>query len=119
MDFEEKNRKRDRKLRRLMLNALVFASKHAPAKQIAALTLVEHVNGFVTDSQQVEDDAHGIDLIRYLVSHGYAEERVVNLRKGEQFGLRHLVVTITARGRDLWEENIPADPGIDDDRIEV
>ena len=117
MDVELANRKRDKRLRRKLLNTLKLSRAHSPSGYLGGETLRDLVDGVMARDQRFEDERHALELMLDLVNGGYAERKNLTRRRNEQFGLRHVELRITDKGLKLWSEEIPPDPLIDDDRI--
>lgn len=110
---------RDKKARRLILTAAKLAQSYAARKGLSGQSLLDQVNGSLAWDQQLEAD-DCVRLARELETSGYVTVEISGLRRGELFGLRHVsLVTITAKGQALYNETLPVDPQIDDDRVEA
>lgn len=111
--------KRDRVARRLILTATKLAQGYAAKRGLSGPALLDQVNGSLAWDQQLEAD-DCVRLVREMETAGYLAATIRGLRRGELFGLRHVaLVTITARGQELYNETLPVDPMIDDERMDV
>ena len=109
---------RDKRLRRGILRALYVAMQNSPSGELSGLSLKDEAELGLPFDQKFTDDVHAMGLMRHMVLKGYATERSAGRRKGELFGLRHLVFRITSQGAELHMENREPDPDVDDDRID-
>lgn len=117
-DPAEAKRERDKRLRRGILMALYNAMNNSPTGELSGRSLKDQAQTGVPFDQKFEDDVHAMGLMRYMVIKGYATERSLTRHKGEQFGLDHLAFRITSQGVELHLERRPADPDVDDDRVD-
>jgi hypothetical protein len=117
VDFEVANRRRDRRLRRRLLETLHDA-RIGPKGGLNGRFLRDVVAGTVPSSQGFEDDDHTMGLIRDLVNKDYVTEEREPMRRGQRFGIDFMFLKITAKGSSLASDNEthPVDPDIDDDR---
>jgi hypothetical protein len=74
------------------------------------------VNSVAHGEQRIQDDAHGLGLVRGIVAAGYAAERRESRRKGDPHGLDTMFLTITPKGTALVSEASPTDPLVEDGR---
>lgn len=116
-DFGAARKERDKRLRRRMLSTLRLARAMSPKGGLSGRSLRDNVDGVMPTDQQTENDEHALGLLRDMTAKGYFEESPLPRRRGQSFGLDYLFYRITARGVSLWEESIPPDPDVDDDRI--
>jgi hypothetical protein len=107
--------KRDRRLRRRLLEALQD-SRVAPLAGMYGRALVDIVHGYASPSQGFEDDTHAIGLLQDLVNKGLILRADKRSRRSQPFGLDHLLYAITASGSSLLAETAGPDKDIDDDR---
>jgi hypothetical protein len=120
-DFGENDkRERDRLLRWSLLLSL-FECMKAPMAGVGGRTLYFSVQNSAAEGLGFESEAHGMQLIRSLENRGYASVEVVGTGKNARAAGRDLTpdnvfVRITARGEQLHNWEIPADPGIADGR---
>lgn len=111
---------RDRRRRRDILTSLKLAMGTAPRAGLSGRAVIGGINEGLPDDQRIDGDEHAIRLIRELESAGYVTTEIRGLRRGQAFGLSHVdLVKITDKGQKLWAEELPADPLVDDDRIEL
>jgi hypothetical protein len=121
LDLEEMNRKRDRKLRYLLLSTLYLARGKSPSGGLSGRYAAEWTLPALEGSGLAfEDDEHVITLLGDLRDRGYIEmTSTANRRQGERFKLDHItLVKITAKGVDLHDWAIDADKQIDDGRAQ-
>lgn len=116
MDFGYANRRRDRRLRKLVLLALHASRGETPTGQLPARRVVDLVDSVARGSQRFESDRHALQLIADLEAKAYLAKEVRGLRRDEAFGLDHLWLKVTATGVSLVEQSIAPDPDVDDDR---
>jgi hypothetical protein len=112
--LDEKERRREKRLRRRILMVL-FLCRQSPMGGVNARTLVEKIE----ETMNFEGDGHALALVRDLVGAGYASEKPLPRRRGEDVSLDSIFVSITDKGTKLWREAIPADPLIEDNRAET
>jgi hypothetical protein len=116
MDLDSANRKRDRRLRRRLLQALQGA-RVGPKGGLHARTLAEHVDHMSPPAEQFEGDGHVLGLLRDLENKGLATLKDERQRTWQRYGLDYLLVRITDRGSMLLNETAGPDPDVEDDRI--
>lgn len=120
-DYAEAQRRqhgrRDCRLRRSLLECARAGKPHSPTEFVSGRQMFDF--GDMNGGDAFENEGHGLRLMRELVSHGYLEERVGTLRRGERFGLEHVHYRINAKGEDLLDQRIPADALVDDDRVDL
>jgi hypothetical protein len=117
MDIDTINRSRDRKLRRAMLRLLRIARGQSPTGELSGRTLVDLVNRDLVQSDQFEDEQHALTLMSDMEGRGYVVRRDVRTRKLERFTVSAVALAITPKGMDLLDENIAADPAVEDERV--
>jgi hypothetical protein len=117
IDYEVANRQRDRRLRRRLLNTLHLARAMSPRGGMSGRTLKDLVDGVMPPEQKFEDDGHALALMRDLANKDLFAEEALPRRRGQSFGLDYVFFRITAKGSGIWEETVPADPDIDDERL--
>jgi hypothetical protein len=124
VNFDEANRERDRRLRRLLLESLEHAKRYFPGGLLDGVTTADTASGGLREAQRFEDEGHALSLLRDLENKGLVEIRPGVRRRGEREGLKHLTLKITARGTSLLNETLKddrgrplIDPDIDDDRV--
>jgi hypothetical protein len=115
-DFEIAARRRDRRLRRRIINLLKFVLPVSPSGGMSGRAIVDEVSGVEPEDQRFEDDSHAITLLRELVAKKLITESDRRTHRGQRFGLDLLSYKITDLGLALWNESIPADADIDDER---
>jgi hypothetical protein len=116
VDFGGADRQRDRRLRRRMLSTLHLA-RIGPGGGLGGRVLRDLVDGAMPSTQQTTDDDHALGLVRDLVAKGLATETDQRTHKRQRFSLDHLFFRVTAKGSSLWNETIPPDPDVEDQRI--
>jgi hypothetical protein len=109
---------RDRRLRRKLLVALRIANQVSPSGQLSGQFLRDQVRDYLRGEPSFESDSHALDLLRSLVAAGYVEESDGRRRRGESFGLEHMLYRISEKGMRLLIEALPPDPMIEDERIQ-
>ena len=118
LDQEMADRRRDRRLRRRLLNTLNLAGHTSPRRGLSGRSLADLVEGVMGDAGQgFEDDGHALRLMREMVAKGLFAEELLPRRKVQRFGLDHVFYRITAAGVALFSESAPVDPDIDDERV--
>ena len=119
MHTEHAERKRDLRLRRLILR-LMHAARVGPGNGwMSGRFVVDTVDGIghATDAT-FADDAHAAALIHDLVAGGYAEQRDERTRTYQKpCPMVHTSYRITHKGTALVEEQIDPDPLVEDHRV--
>lgn len=116
MDPFHAKRKRDAVIRRKLLFALAIC-RTSPTGGISGRELMNQVAGLLPPRQGFESDDHALLLMRDLVAAKLAEERKLGeRRRGQSFGIDWIELAITERGLALYEQKIPANDLVDDDR---
>jgi hypothetical protein len=110
------NRKRDKRLRRRMLQ-LVAAARTSPRGGLNGRTLFDLVNETLPSDLGFEDESHALMLMRDLRDKGYLAEEMIERRRGQRFSVEFVFLRITAKGSSLLNETIPVDGDVDDERI--
>ncbi|NPV70301.1 MAG: hypothetical protein HPY55_06605 [Firmicutes bacterium] len=90
-----------RELRGFVLRVCQINYPHGCSEQLLQITLQE--NQFMSSPAALKAD------IEYLEEKGYVR---VEEQNSERLGISRTIVYCTAKGIDLLERNIPADPGI-------
>src|SRR3954468_22239759 len=108
--------KRDRRLRKRILQALHAARVRPQAGWMSGRFLYDLVDGALPGGQRFDSDLHLLGLARDLVNAGYAQERDDRLRPNEPFSLDTLSFRVTSQGTALALEAIEPDPLIEDSR---
>src|SRR5688500_14600975 len=95
IDLNAAKRNRDKRLRRRILMTLYIARGFGNGR-LSGRALKENAEGGMPSDQQFEDDTHAMSLIRDMILKGYVEEHKRQRRRGEQPGLEHVELSITA-----------------------
>jgi hypothetical protein len=111
--------KRDRRLRKRILQALHAARVRPDAGWMSARFLYDLVDGALPGGQQFDSDLHLLGLVRDLVNAGYVLERDDRRHVNQPFSLDTLSFRITSQGTALALEAIDPDPVIEDSRTPV
>ena len=111
------NLRRDRRLRRLILQTL-YRARVGPMKGLYGNRLLEMVEDAVTPGDHLHGDAiEFAGLMTYLVGQGYVKETDTRTRHSQAWAIGYLFFAILPQGERLVEEAIGPDPMIADDRI--
>lgn len=119
MDMMEINRRRDAKLRFVLLSQLYHARGRYPSGGVSGPTLMLFAQSAMpNEGVEFEDEAHAMQLIRDLIDRGLAEWATKPRAASERFALKHVTMAkITAKGSDLHDWLIDPDPAVDDGRV--
>jgi hypothetical protein len=118
MQLEHAERKRDLRLRRRILQVLHAARVGGGGQGwCGGRFLVDVIDTTLSPSQCFSDDAHASALLRDVVAGGYAEQRDDRHNKRQPAGLEMTSYRITHRGTALVEQQVEADPLVEDDRV--
>ena len=115
-DIDHANHRRDRRLRRRILQMLDAAKVRPDNGWCSGRFVYDVVDGALPGAQRFESDDHLAALLRDLVAAGYAEERDDRTREWERRSMDLTSYRITSRGTALVTEAIDPDPLIEDDR---
>ena len=115
LDMDAAERERDKRIRRRMLFVL-HEARSSPKNGLHARLLCDVLRRSMAHGQSITDDGHAMGLIRDLVNAGYVTETRLERRRGQEHGIDTMFVQITAKGSQLWLEQIPPDPLVDDNR---
>ena len=107
---------RDRRLRRRLLVMLHESRGNSFGGWVSAQYLFDMTTGFAPAQERPRDDRHLVNLLRDLVSGGYATERDERERASQPFSAYYLSFRITHGGSGLITEALPPDAQIEDDR---
>lgn len=116
MDFDAANLKRDRRLRRRLLQTL-HAVRVSPRGGLHGRRLIEIVEATLSPGELFESDDHAIGLLKDLEAKGYAtlaDERKYPQR--QRYSLDWLFAAVTDRGSMLIRETMARDPDVADAR---
>lgn len=114
--IEAAERQRDARLRRVLLMSL-HRARVSPKGGLHGRTLIDQASAATLPGDEFQGDVHALGLARDLVGKGYVSETDERTRRGQLFGLDYLFFRITAKGSDLADERIPADPMVEDERL--
>jgi len=118
LDFDEPAKiERDKRLRRALLDLLYLIRGASPSGFSSGSFLVDSINKGLSRDQRVENDRHGISLLRVLEGMNMIDLRKSGLRRDDAVELKNLHCKITADGVALKTELSPPHPLIDDDRV--
>jgi hypothetical protein len=109
--------RRDRRLRKRLLQALHAARVRPESGWASGRFLYDLVDGALPGGQQFDSDLHMLGLARDLVNARYAEERDDRGHRDDPFGLDALSYRVTAHGTALVLELIDPDPLVEDSRL--
>lgn len=115
MIHDQANLKRDRRLRRRLLNTL-HGARVGPLGGLHGRKLAELVDGNSPPAQGFEGDSHAEGLLQDLVAKSLIAKEDLRKRRSQSYGLDYLLYRITAKGSSLVEETGAPDPDIEDDR---
>ena len=108
---------RDRRLRKSLLASLYLAKAYAPTGELGGQALYDNVHGKNGWADRFDSPDHAIRLVRDLVARGYVAERRTAIRAGEPLAPRHLILSCTDKGADLYLEHLPPDRLVEDERL--
>ena len=115
MTHDQANLKRDRRLRRRLLDTL-HGARVGPLGGLYGRKLVDIVDTCSPPGQRSEGDAHAEGLLQDLVAKSLIAREDRRKRSSQPYGLDYLLYRITAAGSSLVEETYRPDPDIEDDR---
>lgn len=115
--MNEARKKLFARFRAKLLLVLAEVSRTAPTGMISGRLLIDQANGIMPTGQKIgETDA--LAMARDLVAGGYASESPLGeRRRGQAFSIDFVQFGVTAKGMQLYTQDIPADPLVDDDRL--
>ena len=116
-DIDRAEHRRDRRLRKRLLQVLHAARVRPEFGWASGRFLFDLVDGALPGGQRFDSDAHLLGLMRDLIAAGYAEERDDRTRDWERYGLDTLSFRITSHGTALVVEAADPDPLVEDDRL--
>jgi hypothetical protein len=108
--------KRDRRLRRRLLEAL-YESRVSPMGGIGGRTAVDVIDSAMPEDQRFDNDDHALALLIDLRDGGYVEMLDRRTRKLQRWCVDYMFLKITDKGSRLIREEIPVDPAIEDERL--
>lgn len=114
---EAASRARDRRLRRITLEAINREKINEHGGWVSGTMLLEFVRASVSDTDSPSTDEHMLSLLRDLVIKGYAEEQDRRTDRSQQFRLEFLVYRITGKGISLVNYSAAVDADVEDPRI--
>ena len=116
MEFEEANRRKDKRLRRRLLAVLDASRSQTAGGWVGGRFLFEMVDAAFPGGA-FDGDRHAANLLHDLVAGGYAEHRDDRRYTWQREGLDHGSYRVTAKGTSLLAEEVPVDGLIEDARI--
>lgn len=116
MNIDTANRKRDRRLRRRLLQVMDAAKVRPEYGWVSGRFVFDIVDGAIPGGQCFESDDHFAALMRDLISSAYVEERDDRLYEWQRQTIDATSYRITARGTLLLAEGAPVDPLVEDAR---
>ena len=108
--------KRDRRLRRRLLQVLHAARVSPQSGWAAGRFIFDIVDGALPGGQCFESDDHFAALVRDLISAGYVEERDDRRYQWQRQTIDSTSYRVTAKGTLLLVEELPVDPLVEDAR---
>ena len=117
MDIDQAEHKRDRRLRKRLLQVLNAARVRPEFGWASGRFIYDIVDGAIPGGQRFEGDEHMLGLMRDLVSAGYVEERDDRTRTWQPYGVDYLSYRVTNLGTALVLEAIDPDPLVEDSRV--
>lgn len=116
MNIDYAEHRRDRRLRKRLLQALHAARVRPESGWCSGQLLYDLVDGALPGGQQFDSDLHMLGLVRDLVNCRCAQERDDRRRDTDPFGLELMSFRITSHGSALALEAIDPDPLVEDSR---
>ena len=114
-----KTDERNKRFCRNVLVALRLALGNAPRKGLSGDSLLDQANAPLAFDQKLEDEREVMQILSELELSGYITAEVIEpRRRGQTLKLSHQLFKIIAKGVQLLNEQIPADPSIWDERVE-
>lgn len=117
MDFDAAKRRQEKRLRRRLLAVLDASRGHTAGGWVGGRFVFETVDAAIPQGAGFDGDGHAANLLRDLVSAGYAEIRDDRRYQWQREGLDHCSFRVTAKGTALLAEELPVDGLIDDPRL--
>ncbi len=116
MDLDYAEHKRDRRLRKRLLQVLNAAKVRPEFGWAGGRFIFDLVDGTLPATQRLESDEHLLGLLRDLAGAGYVEERDDRTRTWQPYALDYLSFRITNLGTSLVMEAVDPDPLVEDSR---
>ncbi len=118
MDIDQAEHRRDKRLRKRLLQVLNAARIRPEQGWAGGRFIFDVVDGALPGGQRFEGDDHLLGLMRDLVAAGYVEERDDRTRVWHPHTLDYLSYRITNLGTALVLEAIDPDPLVEDSRVQ-
>lgn len=115
MTHDPHNLKRDRRLRRRLLDSLHNA-RIGPLGGMYGRRLIEIIDSTMPPAQGFEGDLHAEGLLQDLIAKGMVSKSDNRRRTSQSYGLDYLLYKITASGTSNVLQTDETDPDIEDDR---
>lgn len=115
MTHDQANLKRDRRLRRRLLDALHNA-RIGPLGGMYGRRIAQIIDSTMPPAQVFEGDSHAEGLLQDLVAKSLVAKEDKRKRNSQPYSLDYMLYRITAKGSSLVEETGGPDPDIEDDR---
>ena len=114
--IDQAEHRRDRRLRKRLLQALHAARVRPESGWCSGRFLFDLVDGALPGGQQFDSDLHMLGLVRDLINARYADERDDRRRSSDPFTIDALSFRVTSHGTALTLELVDPDPLVEDTR---
>src|SRR5687768_16135639 len=117
MNTDQAEHKRDRRLRKRLLQVLNAAKVRPDRGWAGGRFIFDIVDGAIPGGQRFESDEHMLGLMRDLIAGGYVEERDDRAYNWQLPGVDYVSYRVTALGTALVLEAVDPDPLVEDSRL--
>ena len=117
MNIDQAEHKRDRRLRKRLLQVLNAARVRPDRGWAGGRFIFDIVDGAIPGGQRFESDEHMLGLMRDLIAGGYVEERDDRAYTWQAQGVDYVSYRITNLGTALVLEAVDPDPLVEDSRL--
>jgi hypothetical protein len=117
MNFDQAEHKRDRRLRKRLLQVLNAAKVRPDRGWAGGRFIFDIVDGAIPGGQRFDSDEHMLGLMRDLIAGGYVEERDDRAYTWQGHGVDYVSYRVTSLGTALVLEAVDPDPLVEDSRL--